>query len=303
MDIAIIITLKCNKKEVLHDTESQGYLCSDRELISAMPVPAVIQRLFQLIADAVFDRRYYPVSDGRRLQTCRIISHRGSHDNHHILENTLAAFDRAAGAGVWGIEMDIRWTRDKEPVIFHDIDLNRLFGSRQSIADFTLERLKKQYPDIPSLSEVVSRFGKKAHLMIEVKPQPWPAAKVQEQRLRAVLEPLEPIHDYHLLTLDPEVLHPFTQVPSHVRVAIAGGWPGFSSRWVRRHGWGGVCGHYLLVPRRMLRHHHQMNQQVGTGYVRSRNCLMRELNRGVDWIFSNHAVAVQNMLEVISSRQ
>jgi glycerophosphoryl diester phosphodiesterase len=262
-----------------------------------MPVPSIIQRVFLNLADAVFDRRSCPVPDRERLQACRIISHRGSYDNRQIVENTLAAFDRASGAGVWGIEMDIRWTRDLVPVIYHDNDLDRLYGLRQSIASLTQAELKQSCPAIPSLTDVVARYGKKFHLMIEVKQQSWPAPRVQEQRLMEMLQPLEPIQDYHLLALDPAVLQHFCRLPPRVRVAIADGWPAFTSRWVRRHDWGGFCGHYLLVGQTMVRDHHQQHQQVGTGYVRSCSCLFRELNRGIDWIFSNHAVALQGILD------
>lgn len=264
-----------------------------------MPVPPIIQRLFLHLADAVSNLRSFPAPDRRRLQSARIVSHRGSHDNRRILENTLAAFDRAAGAGVWGVEMDIRWTRDLVPVVYHDLDLDRLYGRREFIAAFKLDDLKARYPAIPSLPEVVARYGRKLHLMIEVKRQSWPAPRVQEQRLMEILQPLEPIQDYHLLALEPAILQPFSEVPPQVRVAIADGWPAFSSRWVRRRHWGGLCGHYLLVSKTMVRNHHLKHQQVGTGYIRTRSCLFRELNRGIDWIFSNHAAALQELLNSI----
>jgi len=217
------------------------------------------------------------------------------------MENTLAAFDRAARAGVWGIEMDIRWTRDLVPVIYHDQDLNRLYGRRQSIASLTQAELKQSCPAIPSLAEVVTRYGKKFHLMIEVKQQSWPPPHIQEQGLMEMLLALEPIRDYHLLTLAPAVLQHFSRLPPRVRVAIADGWPASSSRWVRCHHWGGFCGHYLLVGKAIVRHHHQQQQRVGTGYVESRCCLYRELNRGIDWIFSNHAVALKAMIDSMTT--
>jgi len=37
-------------------------------------------------------------------------------------------------------------------------------------------------------------------------------------------------------------------------------------------------------------------QSIGTGYICSKNCLIRELNRGVKWIFSNNAVELQGIL-------
>jgi glycerophosphoryl diester phosphodiesterase len=44
-----------------------------------------------------------------------------------------------------------------------------------------------------------------------------------------------------------------------------------------------------------LKKHHALNQCTGTGYIRSKNSLFRELNRGVEWIFSNHAVKLQSI--------
>jgi glycerophosphoryl diester phosphodiesterase len=44
-----------------------------------------------------------------------------------------------------------------------------------------------------------------------------------------------------------------------------------------------------------LKKHQTQNQRIGTGYIHSKNCLFRELNRGVEWIFSNHAVKLQSM--------
>ena len=36
---------------------------------------------------------------------------------------------------------------------------------------------------------------------------------------------------------------------------------------------------------------------MATGYVNSKNCLFRELNRGVEWIFSDNAVELQKMVD------
>jgi glycerophosphoryl diester phosphodiesterase len=58
----------------------------------------------------------------------------------------------------------------------------------------------------------------------------------------------------------------------------------------------GVAGHYLLLNNAMLAKHHTLGQQVGTGYPASKNCLFREINRGVEWIFSNNAVELQGIV-------
>jgi glycerophosphoryl diester phosphodiesterase len=57
----------------------------------------------------------------------------------------------------------------------------------------------------------------------------------------------------------------------------------------------GVAGHYLLLKNAILAKHHKMGQHVGTGYPASKNCLFREINRGVEWIFSNKAAELQRI--------
>ncbi len=257
----------------------------------------VLQRILVRGADAWIERRSPPAPSPSRLSRCRLIAHRGQHDNRTCLENTVPAFDLAAGAGVWGIELDIRWTRDLEPVVFHDPDLRRMFGGDRRIADFSLTRLHECYPDIPSLARVVERFGGRVHLMIEIKQAPWRDRVRQVGRLQEILRPLAPGIDFHLITLHPEMLLPFADLPPAVLAVVADPWPARYSRWVLDHGWGGICGHFLLVTQSMIRSHQERGQAVGTGFARSRQCLFRELNRGIDWIFSNDAVGLQAVVD------
>ena len=41
--------------------------------------------------------------------------------------------------------------------------------------------------------------------------------------------------------------------------------------------------------------HKMENQKVGTAYIKSKNSLFRELNRGVEWVFSNNAIEIQSI--------
>ena len=50
---------------------------------------------------------------------------------------------------------------------------------------------------------------------------------------------------------------------------------------------------YLLAGNGIVRRHHRLGQGIGTGFPGSRRCLYREVARGVDWIFSNRAAAMQ----------
>ena len=62
-------------------------------------------------------------------------------------------------------------------------------------------------------------------------------------------------------------------------------------------GFAGLGGHYLLVTPELVRQHLAAGQMVGTGYPNSRNCLFREPNRGVKWLFSNNALELAEIRE------
>jgi glycerophosphoryl diester phosphodiesterase len=266
-----------------------------------MTLPSFIENKLMQLADAMIERRLQPVPSLDRLNRCQIVSHRGDHGHNPLNENTMAAFRRAAMGGVWGVELDIRFTADLEPVVFHDPTLERIFGVQQPVAQLSCRELKNRFPAIPTLDEVVKTFGHTLHLMIEVKAQPWPDPPRQNKRLQEILSGLTPCEEFHLICLHPQALQPLEGFAPRVRVVISEYGPELRSRWLLRRRWGGLCGHYLLLRRGIIRALHRNGQQAGTGYIRSCNGLFREINRGVDWIFSNHAVQLQGMVNACLS--
>jgi glycerophosphoryl diester phosphodiesterase len=245
------------------------------------------------LVDSVMRRWPRPTPSRHLLENCRIISHRGEHDNRRCIENTLLAFDKAAAAGVWGLEMDIRWTRDLVPVVFHDADTGRLFQRRIRIADLPMDRIRQQFPQIPTLAEVIARYGGRRHLMLEVKSEVYPQPAVQSRRLRRMLKHLAPGRDFHVIGLQPEMFAHFDFLPASTFIAIARLRVDRFSRMTAARAWGGIAGHYLLATDSLIGRHHRLGQAVGTGFADSPRCLYREVARGVDWIFSNRAARMQ----------
>ncbi len=235
-----------------------------------------------------------------QVRKCRIISHRGIHDNREIKENTLEAFDRVlACEGVWGIELDFRWTQDLTPVVIHDPDLIRVFGESLRVGEIDFSVLRREIPDVPTLDEVVRRYGGKLHLMVEAKEEHYPDPLRQNEILRSVCSPLTPKQDFHLLSLTPKMLKLLDFIEPSAKLLVAEFNQFEYSRTVLEHKYAGLEGHYLLINRRLVDEHKQAGQQLGTGYSNSRNCLYRELNRGIDWIFSERAeemAAIRNSI-------
>ena len=248
------------------------------------------------ILDRLYARWPQAVPARDRLQHCKIISHRGDYDNRNIFENTIAAFDRAKDQGVWGIEFDLRWTKDLCPVVMHDADLRRVFGLDFGIRQLTLKELKSHCPLVPSLDELVQRYGKKIHLMIEIKAEHYPDPVGQNRALAELLSSLEPEKDYHLLTLTPKMFKLIECVPRSALLPVAQ----FNflrlSKMAIEQNYSGFAGHYVLLTRARLKKHRKLKQKLATGYVNSKNCLFRELNRDVEWIFSDNAVELQQIV-------
>ncbi|MBC2710322.1 MAG: glycerophosphodiester phosphodiesterase [Desulfosarcina sp.] len=249
--------------------------------------------IFHRLVNAVCSRWPRPAPPHHLLKSCRIISHRGEHDNHSRFENTLAAFDAAVKARVWGIELDVRWTRDLVPVVFHDPNTRRLFKEDARIGHMDLHTIRKKFPLIPTLSEVVDRYGGRLHLMMEIKTEPYPKPSVQSRRMKKQLKNLTPEKDFHLMGLQPDMFGHFGFLTAKAFVPIARIRIDRVSRMAATHQWGGLAGHYLLATKGLLTRHHQLGQGIGTGFADSRRCLFREVARGVDWIFSNRAAQMQ----------
>jgi glycerophosphoryl diester phosphodiesterase len=248
------------------------------------------------VVDTICQQRKQSPPAADRLGHCKIVSHRGEYDNRAVFENTMAAFEKVKAHGVWGLELDIRWTKDLRPVVIHDPDTQRLFHNRRRIDQMTCSQLKESFSVIPTLEEVVQRCGRRLHLMVEIKAESYPDPVRQNRVLKDHLAKLQPLKDYHLISLTPRMFDIFDFAPPATLLPIAElNVHQFSELAVRKK-FGGLLGHYLLLTNRLLKKHRAIGQDLGTGFVNSRNCLFREMNRQVEWIFSDNAVELQSIL-------
>ena len=262
-----------------------------------MHVTHLVECAFLQLADAVFRRLRQPVPDRRSLTHCRLIAHRGDWKHSGVPENSLSAFESAINGGVWGIEFDVRWTRDLQPIVIHDPDAQRVFGTGTGIHRTTYRTLRRTHPLIPHLEEVIQAYGRRAHLMVELKAERYPDPDKQIRSLEKIFSGLAPRKDYHFISLAPHLVDLIDFVPRRAMLPIAQVNIGAMSKLAMTKGYGGLLGHYVLVTSSLVKKHHGLGQETGTGFADSINCLFRELNRGVKWVFSNRAAAMQSAVE------
>ena len=261
-----------------------------------MSLPPRLEKFLIEACDLVFAVTPQKLPQRKLLEECRIVSHRGIHDNLQSKENTLEAFDLAEQKGIWGIELDFRWTRDLVPVVVHDPDLDRVFGINKKIAELDFEALTNLCPQVPSLEQVVGKYGKKMHLMIEVKQEPYPNRRQQDLILEQIFSGISPCQDYHLISLDPEMLERIECVPNWAKMPVAELNVSRLSQIALERNYAGILGHYFLIGGKVVKKHLNAGQKIGTGYPNSRNGLSREINRGVNWLFSNDAEELDRII-------
>lgn len=75
------------------------------------------------------------------MQRPLVIAHRGT--PAEAPENTMAGFRRALDLGTDGLEFDVHLSRDGEPVVCHDEQLDRTTNGHGFLKDYTLEELRR----------------------------------------------------------------------------------------------------------------------------------------------------------------
>lgn len=103
-----------------------------------------------------------------------LIAHRGYYNNKKgIPENSVLAFKKAIDNN-YLIELDVRLTKDKKLVVFHDGNLKRVCGVNKRVKDLTYrELLKYNLFDttlkVPLFSDVIKLVNGRVPILIETK--------------------------------------------------------------------------------------------------------------------------------------
>lgn len=151
-----------------------------------------------------------------------IIAHRGA--MIEAPENTRSAFNKALSYSVDGLELDVHVTGDGIPVVYHDESLQKINGSFKSIADFAFKDLSRldwgawfstafKGEQVLTLEEVLTAYGDKTRLLIEIKPAPKKVYQKLYSRLAVLVTesirniiPQEKIPNLFILSFDPEII-------------------------------------------------------------------------------------------------
>lgn len=139
-------------------------------LVGTIHAVSVLLLLYVYLAAPNLIRRKFSF----RNLTCCDYAHRGLYKNGTSApENSRPAFERAVSSG-YGIEMDVRETRDHVLVVHHDETLERSCGDQRRVCDVPFRDLEQLSlfgtgEHIPTFDEVLLMVDGKVPLIIELK--------------------------------------------------------------------------------------------------------------------------------------
>jgi len=225
-----------------------------------------------------------------------IVAHRGAFGPSKQ-ENSVESFKRCLEADLFGIEFDIRWTKDLIPVIFHDPNTKRITNLDLQLSELEFSKLRKLCPSIPTFEESLDLIGGKCKMFIELKELPDHQSKKKKEILESHLAAFRPQEDFYLLTLIPEVIAGLNlSIPRESMVVVGQLNLPELEEYLFNNGWGGIAGHYALVKDELISRCHENGKKVGTGHISSFKILRREVTRGIDWHFSNTPINLSDKI-------
>jgi glycerophosphoryl diester phosphodiesterase len=148
-----------------------------------------------------------------------VIAHRGYSSDYP--ENSLQAFQAAIVAGADAIELDIRFSADGFPIVFHDSDFSRFGLNAGNVSGLNLTNIKNltlnqkdQSFEVPELAEVAQVIPGNVTLLVEIKPD---VTTINELALRKICETMATLNiAWKALCYDPVVLSMFKSIDKHI---------------------------------------------------------------------------------------
>jgi glycerophosphoryl diester phosphodiesterase len=136
---------------------------------------------------------------------------------------SLVAYKAAIEEGADGFECDVRLSKDNQLVLWHDPDLHRITGNKGRIADLTFNEIKREYPGVIRLEELLTlaRDSKK-EIAIETK-HPVPTANAVEKEVMRLLSQEKPVAQIYIMSFSWLAIEKIRKInPEQKTVALLG---------------------------------------------------------------------------------
>ena len=137
----------------------------------------------------------------------------------------MAAYKAAIDEGADGLECDVRLSKDNQLVLWHDPSMHRITGNSARIASLDFSEIKKIYPQVITLEEILilARDNKK-ELAIETK-HPVPTGNAVEKKVMELLKQEKQVAEISIMSFSWLALENIRKIdPDQQTVALLHEW-------------------------------------------------------------------------------
>jgi len=216
------------------------------------------------------------------------IAHRGA--SGHATENTKEAFEKALYLDTEVVEFDVRQTKDKKLIVFHDKSLKQKTNYRGWVNKLSLKQIKKiTYKNgdlILTLSEALGFLKNKCACKIDVKE------KGLEEKINKAIKRFSMEKQAIVVTEIPSVARKFKEVNPLLKVALGGFkkqmTPETIIRKAKRAKVDMISVHHSLITKDLVRVSHKNGLFLDAWGTNDESEIKRLKNLGVDAITTDY---------------
>lgn len=220
-------------------------------------------------------------------ETPLIIAHRGA-SALCAEDNSIRAFDLALELGAHAIEMDIRRTKDKKMICFHDPEIEG-----RPIREFSYDEIQSRVSwTVPTLETVVERYGGKILLDVELKESGY------ERQIVKALSGLDP-QDYMVKSFGDIIIVRIKEYNPEITTGLLLGLPKsphplyrykefFPESRLRRTQADFISPHYRLLQARFIKRMNDLEIPILVWTVNSLSLGQKLLSKGVSGIITDY---------------
>jgi glycerophosphoryl diester phosphodiesterase len=237
-----------------------------------------------------------------------IIAHRGA--SAHAPENTLAAFRLAVKQGADAIELDVRYSKDRQIVVIHDETVDRTTNGTGRVATLLLEELKQldaglwfsqsfKNEPVPTLSEVFEAVGNDIIINIELKNKNTPLDDLPDRTAALTLDYemtdrviFSSFNPFALIRLNRTLPHAFKGLNTYRGWRGIWGWPWITPLVPHQ----AIHPHLRMVNASLIQRVHHQNRRIHPFTVNRAEDMRNLISQGVDGIISDEPLLARQVL-------
>lgn len=219
-----------------------------------------------------------------------IIAHRGASNLAH--ENTLDAFQIAYDLKADGIELDLRQTKDGIIIVNHNPYINNLIIKDHTYQELQKEALKENFC-IPTFQEVITKFGGKIFLDIEIKEPGF------ESNVVNLLLNTTTLNMFMIRSFNKDIIIKVKEINKSINTALILGerhlkygifsriFEIFPKKHIIKTECNVISPHHKLLLFRYIKRMHKLGLPVSVWTVNNEKLIKKLIDKQVDYIITN----------------